>query len=235
MIARRFAIAAACAAVLAACQPARDGSPSPSGLPPRRRRRRSQGSRRIPPPRQAGRPSRWRGPRSTSRMGRPPARTIPGRSQVTAGPRSCLEDATAPTVFSDVWTFDLESDAWEQLDASGPAARFGHEAVWVDGIGLVVFAGQSARRSSTTSGPWILTQPPGNGFCRVAMHRSRAMGRARRWGRTRGYGSAMDSPPMAHASPTPAPTTSVPARGPIRRPTASKPVERCLPRLLVDQ
>lgn len=36
------------------------------------------------------------------------------------------------------------ADAWEAVDAGeGPAARFGHEAVWFGGLGLVVFAGQA--------------------------------------------------------------------------------------------
>jgi hypothetical protein len=30
------------------------------------------------------------------------------------------------------------------VSASGPPARFGHNAAWVDGVGLVIFAGQSA-------------------------------------------------------------------------------------------
>jgi hypothetical protein len=47
------------------------------------------------------------------------------------------------TIFGDLWAFDLTGDAWEQLEVSGPDARFGHEAIWVDGVGLVVFAGQS--------------------------------------------------------------------------------------------
>jgi len=48
------------------------------------------------------------------------------------------------TVFDDLWAFDLDDDAWTQVAADGgPAARFGHEAVWVDGIGLVFFAGQA--------------------------------------------------------------------------------------------
>lgn len=48
------------------------------------------------------------------------------------------------TVFGDLWAFDLESDAWTELTpAAAPPARFGHEAAWVDGIGLVIFAGQS--------------------------------------------------------------------------------------------
>ncbi|MEO6295163.1 MAG: kelch repeat-containing protein [Candidatus Limnocylindria bacterium] len=48
------------------------------------------------------------------------------------------------TVFGDLWAFDLETDTWTELNPGpGPAARFGHEAVWVDDIGLVVFAGQA--------------------------------------------------------------------------------------------
>jgi len=48
-----------------------------------------------------------------------------------------------PTVHGDLWAYDLDDDAWAQLSpGGGPAARFGHEATWVDGIGLVVFAGQ---------------------------------------------------------------------------------------------
>ncbi len=45
----------------------------------------------------------------------------------------------------DLWAFDLRRDAWTELNPPGeaPAARFGHEAAWVDGIGLVVFAGQA--------------------------------------------------------------------------------------------
>jgi hypothetical protein len=48
------------------------------------------------------------------------------------------------TVYGDLWAYHLDDDRWEELTPSaGPAARFGHEAVWVDGIGLVVFAGQA--------------------------------------------------------------------------------------------
>jgi len=49
-----------------------------------------------------------------------------------------------PTVHGDLWAYDLDADAWSQLSPDdGPAARFGHEATWVDGVGLVVFAGQA--------------------------------------------------------------------------------------------
>jgi hypothetical protein len=47
------------------------------------------------------------------------------------------------TVFDDTWSFDLATDTWTRLDPrAAPPARFGHEATWVDGVGLVVFAGQ---------------------------------------------------------------------------------------------
>jgi hypothetical protein len=46
--------------------------------------------------------------------------------------------------FGDLWAYDLVSDAWSRLEPAGerPSARFGHEAAWVGGIGLVIFAGQ---------------------------------------------------------------------------------------------
>ena len=47
-------------------------------------------------------------------------------------------------LFADLWAYDLQTDAWQEIEASGPAARFGHNAAWVDGVGLVVFAGQGA-------------------------------------------------------------------------------------------
>lgn len=48
-------------------------------------------------------------------------------------------------VRGDLWAFDLEANTWQELapDGSGPDPRFGHEAVWVDGVGLVVWAGQA--------------------------------------------------------------------------------------------
>ena len=49
------------------------------------------------------------------------------------------------TVRRDLWAFDLATETWRELDPDGPgpAARFGHEAVWVDGVGVVVWAGQA--------------------------------------------------------------------------------------------
>jgi hypothetical protein len=51
-------------------------------------------------------------------------------------------DSAGYGAYGDLWAYDIERDAWEPRSATGPAARFGHSAVWVDGIGLVIFAGQ---------------------------------------------------------------------------------------------
>ena len=49
------------------------------------------------------------------------------------------------TVFGDTWAYDLAADAWTQLaPEASPGGRFGHEAAWVEGIGLVIFAGQAS-------------------------------------------------------------------------------------------
>ncbi|HYI66463.1 MAG TPA: kelch repeat-containing protein [Candidatus Limnocylindrales bacterium] len=52
------------------------------------------------------------------------------------------------TVFDDTWAYDLADDTWTRLAPPvTPPARFGHEAVWVDDIGLVVVAGQADAQS----------------------------------------------------------------------------------------
>lgn len=53
-------------------------------------------------------------------------------------------NATPSAVLGDLWAFDLASDSWRAVSPEGdvPPARFGHNAAWVDGIGLVIFAGQ---------------------------------------------------------------------------------------------
>jgi hypothetical protein len=47
-------------------------------------------------------------------------------------------------VHDDLWRYDVASGTWAQVTPTGPSpsARFGHNAVWADGIGLVIFAGQ---------------------------------------------------------------------------------------------
>ncbi len=46
--------------------------------------------------------------------------------------------------FGDLWRYDLAQDRWKKLSPRGrrPPPRFGHSAAWVDGRGVVVFAGQ---------------------------------------------------------------------------------------------
>jgi hypothetical protein len=52
------------------------------------------------------------------------------------------------TEFNDLWHYDLDEDAWTRFHPEGtpPAARFGHVAAWVDGIGLVIWSGQAGTR-----------------------------------------------------------------------------------------
>lgn len=48
------------------------------------------------------------------------------------------------TLHGDTWAFDLATDTWSRLDpVASPPARFGHEAIWVEGRGVVIFAGQA--------------------------------------------------------------------------------------------
>jgi len=69
--------------------------------------------------------------------------------------------------YGDLWAYDLATDTWRQLDG-GPPARFGHNAAWVPGIGLVIFAGQA--ETTFFNDLWAYdpdadswTQLPGNG------------------------------------------------------------------------
>jgi hypothetical protein len=50
--------------------------------------------------------------------------------------------------FDELWRYDLDRDSWQLLEPVGdrPEPRFGHVAVWVDGIGLVVWSGQQSAR-----------------------------------------------------------------------------------------
>ena len=52
-------------------------------------------------------------------------------------------DGTA--VYGDLWSYSFTTGVWTSLATSGtaPPARFGHNAAWANGIGLVIFAGQA--------------------------------------------------------------------------------------------
>jgi galactose oxidase-like protein len=49
------------------------------------------------------------------------------------------------TVYDDVWSFDLDTETWsrEAIDGPGPPGRFGHEAAWLPGVGVLIWAGQA--------------------------------------------------------------------------------------------
>ncbi|HEU5456161.1 MAG TPA: kelch repeat-containing protein [Nocardioides sp.] len=51
------------------------------------------------------------------------------------------QPAAGSGALADLWAYSLVNDTWTQL-AGGPPARFGHNAEWVPGVGLVIFAGQ---------------------------------------------------------------------------------------------
>jgi len=83
------------------------------------------------------------------------------------------------TVHGDLWAYDLAADAWRRLEPAGsaPAARFGHEAAWVPGRGLVVFGGQAGSTFfgdlwlfDPAAGTW--TQLPADGDAPVARYGS---------------------------------------------------------------
>ena len=48
------------------------------------------------------------------------------------------------SAIGDLWVFDPAATSWRQIIVAGPSptARFGHEAVFVPSVGIVVFAGQ---------------------------------------------------------------------------------------------
>jgi hypothetical protein len=52
------------------------------------------------------------------------------------------------TAHGDLWRYELTSGTWARVDAGSPApaARFGHEAAWIPGLGLAVTLGQAGAR-----------------------------------------------------------------------------------------
>jgi hypothetical protein len=53
------------------------------------------------------------------------------------------------SLFGDLWRFDPSALTWARVAGeagTGPASRFGHEAAWAPGLGLVVWAGQAGPR-----------------------------------------------------------------------------------------
>jgi hypothetical protein len=63
----------------------------------------------------------------------------------------------------DLWAYDFAADRWLQLEPSGdaPAPRYGHVAVWIDGLGLVVYGGRSD--TAALDDMWVY-DPEANGW-----------------------------------------------------------------------
>lgn len=49
------------------------------------------------------------------------------------------------TAYGDLWSYSLARRTWTSVSAAGaaPPARFGHNAAWAEGTGLIIFAGQA--------------------------------------------------------------------------------------------
>ena len=71
------------------------------------------------------------------------------------------------TVHGDLWAYDLAADAWRRVEpaaGTAPVARFGHEAAWIPGRGLVIFGGQAG---STFFGDTWLFDPDAGAWTRL--------------------------------------------------------------------
>ena len=167
-------------------------------LQPHLRRR----GRRLP----QGRPaSRW------TALRRRRARTTPGRSIRKPLSRIC-SGRDGGTVFDDLWSFDLASDAWTRLQLAGrrPPPGSGTRRRGSQRHGLLVTLGQAGATFfadvwlfDPTSGAWR--------SCPATVRRPcRATAAAPASGRTAGSGSPTASPRRARGSSTPGPTTSMP-------------------------
>ncbi|MEX1254701.1 MAG: kelch repeat-containing protein [Dehalococcoidia bacterium] len=67
-------------------------------------------------------------------------------SLVAAGSSLVLFGGRGPEgTMQDLWRYDVDADAWTEFGATGPSARFGHNAVWDSARERVaVFGGQAA-------------------------------------------------------------------------------------------
>ena len=138
------------------------------------------------------------------------------------------------TVFDDLWLFDPRAGSWRVLEPAGdaPAARFGHEAGWVPGLGLVVFGGQAGStffddlwlfepEPGEASGAWRLL-PPGGGAPVARYGSCSGLGPDGRFWISHGFTSdgARFSDTVAYDFATETWSDQAPATG--------RPVERCL-------
>jgi hypothetical protein len=66
-----------------------------------------------------------------------------GVAYLYGGLRNAGEEASG-SALGDLWAYDLGADRWEPVLVSGqvPEPRWGHAAVWIDGVGLVIVGGR---------------------------------------------------------------------------------------------
>lgn len=57
--------------------------------------------------------------------------------------------------FDDTWAYDVDRDAWTQIETAGPGARAWHSMVADDEVGLVVLFGGGVTRDDYTNEVWI--------------------------------------------------------------------------------
>lgn len=135
---RSGVVAAALALVLAACT---TGLPSPSPSGTGQPTAGSPGATPTPTAEATPRPVAW----TQLEADGPAAREDHTWTAATDGTAYLFGGRDGRTVFDDLWAYDPAANAWEQLAPEGrtPAARFGHNAAWVEGVGVVIFAGQA--------------------------------------------------------------------------------------------
>jgi N-acetylneuraminic acid mutarotase len=74
---------------------------------------------------------------------------------VSDGAKLYLFGGRGPEPVNDLWTYDLATGAWAQLNAQGaPAARFGHNAIWDSQRNVMVVFGGQADASEFFSDLW---------------------------------------------------------------------------------
>jgi hypothetical protein len=137
MVWRRAVSLAAAAILLVGCSPSASPSATPGASVA------SPGSAASPSATPSPRPLGWRELPASAATPAPREDhtwTVDGNGEIAYlfGGR---DDASGHGSYADLWAYDLAADTWQQL-SSGPPARFGHNAAWVPGIGLVIFAGQ---------------------------------------------------------------------------------------------
>ena len=180
----------------------------------------------APPGRVRGRPSRRPGG-SSSRATAPQS----GRPHVDARPAANCVPVRWPRRLDGCTTISGRSTSRPTHGGVRPGGRgprrFGHEAVWVDGVGLVVGRPGRPNRSSTTSGRTTRWQTTGRASRMTGRNPSPAMARARPSAPTGGCGSATALPRTASGSPTPAYDFDA-GRWTDETPDGKQPVVRCL-------